>query len=87
MRDKMARFLTAFLLLAAGLTATAAVPAAPGDRPAARKPIIGDFSAEIRRRDGIAVRVGPFAGATAANYRLPTVEAVLAWLGSAAVSR
>ena len=52
MRDKMTRFLTAFLLFAAGLTATAAAPAAPEDRPAARKPIIGDFSAEIRRRDG-----------------------------------
>jgi trehalose 6-phosphate phosphatase len=44
-----------------------------------------DGFAEIRRRDGIAVRVGPFEGATAANYRLPTVEAVLAWLASAAV--
>jgi trehalose 6-phosphate phosphatase len=41
-----------------------------------------DGFAEIRRRGGIAVRVGPFDGATAANYRLPTVEAVLAWLAS-----
>jgi trehalose 6-phosphate phosphatase len=39
-----------------------------------------DGFAEIRRRGGVAVRVGPFNGATAANYRLPTVEAVLAWL-------
>jgi trehalose 6-phosphate phosphatase len=39
-----------------------------------------DGFAEIRRRGGIAVRVGTFDGATAANYRLPTVEAVLAWL-------
>jgi trehalose 6-phosphate phosphatase len=38
-----------------------------------------DGFAEIRRRDGIAVRVGPPC-ATAANYRLPRVEAVLAWL-------
>ncbi len=41
-----------------------------------------DGFAEIRRRGGIAVRVGPFEAATAANYRLPTVEAVLAWLAS-----
>jgi trehalose 6-phosphate phosphatase len=40
-----------------------------------------DGFAEIRRRDGIAVRVSPAGGGTAANYRLPTVEAVLAWLG------
>jgi len=39
-----------------------------------------DGFAEIRRRGGIAVRVGPFGGATIANYRLPSVEAVLAWL-------
>ena len=39
-----------------------------------------DGFAETRRRGGIAVRVGPFNGATAANYRLPTVKAVLAWL-------
>jgi trehalose 6-phosphate phosphatase len=41
-----------------------------------------DGFAEIRRRGGVAVRVGRFDGATAANYRLPTVEAVLAWLAS-----
>jgi trehalose 6-phosphate phosphatase len=41
-----------------------------------------DGFAEIRRRGGIAVRVGPFDGATIANYRLPSVEAVLAWLAS-----
>ena len=41
-----------------------------------------DGFAEICRRGGVAVRVGPFNGATAANYRLPTVEAVLAWLAS-----
>jgi trehalose 6-phosphate phosphatase len=39
-----------------------------------------DGFAEIRRRGGIAIRVGHFDGATAANYRLPTVEAVLVWL-------
>jgi trehalose 6-phosphate phosphatase len=38
-----------------------------------------DGFAEIRRRGGIAVRVGS-SGATAASYRLPTVEAVLDWL-------
>jgi trehalose 6-phosphate phosphatase len=38
-----------------------------------------DGFAEIRRRGGIAVRVGP-PGQTAASYRLPSVEAVLAWL-------
>ena len=41
-----------------------------------------DGFAEIRRRGGIAARVGPFGGATIANYRLPSVEAVLAWLAS-----
>jgi trehalose 6-phosphate phosphatase len=41
-----------------------------------------DGFAEIRRRGGIAVRVGPCDRVTAANYRLPTVEAVLAWLAS-----
>ncbi len=41
-----------------------------------------DGFAEIRRRGGVAVRVGPLGGATAANYRLPSVEAVLAWLAS-----
>ncbi len=41
-----------------------------------------DGFAEIRRRGGIAVRVGPFDGMTAATHRLPTVEAVLAWLAS-----
>jgi trehalose 6-phosphate phosphatase len=41
-----------------------------------------DGFAEIRRRGGIAIRVGPSDGATTANYRLPTVEAVLAWLAS-----
>jgi trehalose 6-phosphate phosphatase len=40
-----------------------------------------DGFAEIRRRGGVAIRVGPSGGATAANYRLATVEAVLAWLG------
>jgi trehalose 6-phosphate phosphatase len=57
-----------------------------------RRPIfVGDDTtdedgfAEIRRRGGIAVRVGPLEGATAANYRLPTVEAVLAWLASSVI--
>ena len=35
---------------------------------------------EICRRGGLAIRVGPPGVATAADYRLPTVEAVLAWL-------
>src|SRR5437867_8424385 len=55
MRDKMTRFCPGLLWPAAALPAMAAAPAAPvppADRPAARKPIIGDFSAEIRRRDG-----------------------------------
>jgi trehalose 6-phosphate phosphatase len=38
-----------------------------------------DGFAEIRRRNGIAIRVGA-SGATAANYRLPSVGAVLDWL-------
>jgi len=38
-----------------------------------------DGFAEVRRRDGIAVRVGS-PSTTAANYRLPTVGAVLDWL-------
>ena len=38
-----------------------------------------DGFAEVRRRDGMAVRVGS-PRATAANYRLPTVGAVLDWL-------
>ena len=41
-----------------------------------------DGFAEICRRGGIAIRVGPFDRATGANYRLPTVESVLAWLAS-----
>jgi trehalose 6-phosphate phosphatase len=38
-----------------------------------------DGFAEIRRRDGIAIRVGA-SGATGANYRFPSVAAVLDWL-------
>jgi trehalose 6-phosphate phosphatase len=38
-----------------------------------------DGFTEIRRRDGIAIRVGAL-GVTAANYRLPSVGAVLDWL-------
>lgn len=41
-----------------------------------------DGFAEIRRRGGVAIRVGPSDGATAANYSLPAVKAVLAWLAS-----
>jgi trehalose 6-phosphate phosphatase len=41
-----------------------------------------DGFAEIRRRGGVAVRVGSIGGATAANCRLPSVEAVLAWLAN-----
>jgi trehalose 6-phosphate phosphatase len=67
-----------------------AIAAFLGEPPfVGRRPVfVGDDTtdedgfAEIRRRGGIAVRVGPFDGATAANYRLPTVEAVLAWLAS-----
>jgi trehalose 6-phosphate phosphatase len=40
-----------------------------------------DGFVEIRRRGGVAIRVG-LSGATAANYRLPSVGAVLAWLES-----
>jgi trehalose 6-phosphate phosphatase len=65
-----------------------AIAAFLGEPPfVGRRPVfVGDDTtdedgfAEIRRRGGIAVRVGPFNGATAANYRLPTVKAVLAWL-------
>jgi trehalose 6-phosphate phosphatase len=53
---------------------------------AGRRPVfVGDDTtdedgfAEIRRRGGTAIRVGS-AGATAANHRLPSVRAVLAWL-------
>ena len=42
-----------------------------------------DGFAEIRRRDGIAIRVG-FSRETAANYCLPSVDAVLAWLAEPA---
>jgi len=38
-----------------------------------------DGFAEIERRSGIAIRVGPIAASTA-RYRLPSVAAVLAWL-------
>ena len=41
-----------------------------------------DGFAEIGRRGGVAVRVGPCDGPTAASYCLPTVAAVLAWLAS-----
>ena len=41
-----------------------------------------DGFAEIRRRGGVAIRVGPSDGATAANYSLPAVKAVLSWLAS-----
>jgi trehalose 6-phosphate phosphatase len=43
-----------------------------------------DGFAEVRRRDGIAVRVGS-PSATAANYCLPTVSAVLDWLARTAL--
>jgi trehalose 6-phosphate phosphatase len=45
-----------------------------------------DGFAEIRRRGGIAVRVGAFDNATIANYSLPSVEAVLAWLANGGFS-
>jgi trehalose 6-phosphate phosphatase len=57
-------------------------PPFAGRRPA----FVGDDTTdedgfhEICCREGLAIRVGPPGGATAANYRLPTVEAVLAWL-------
>jgi trehalose 6-phosphate phosphatase len=54
---------------------------------AGRRPVfVGDDTtdedgfAEIRRRGGIAIRAGSFDRATDANYRLPSVESVLAWL-------
>lgn len=59
-----------------------------------RRPIfVGDDTtdedgfAEIRRRGGLAVRVGPFGDATIANYCLPSVEAVLAWLASGGLAK
>jgi trehalose 6-phosphate phosphatase len=63
------------------ITAFMAEPPFVGRRPV----FVGDDTtdedgfAEIRRRDGIAVRVGA-SGVTAANYRLSSVEAVLDWL-------
>jgi trehalose 6-phosphate phosphatase len=67
-----------------------AIAAFLGEPPfVGRRPVfVGDDTtdedgfAETRRRGGVAVRVGPFDAVTAANYRLPTVEAVLAWLAS-----
>lgn len=67
-----------------------AIAAFLGEPPfVGRRPVfVGDDTtdedgfAEIGRHGGIAVRVGPFDGATAANFRLPTVTAVLAWLAS-----
>jgi trehalose 6-phosphate phosphatase len=44
-----------------------------------------DGFAEIRRRGGIAVRVGS-PRETAANYRLPSVKAVLDWLSKTSLS-
>ncbi len=67
-----------------GIAAFLAEPPFLGRRPV----FVGDDTtdedgfAEIRRRGGVAVRVGCFDNATAANYRLPTVEAVLVWLAS-----
>lgn len=59
-----------------------------------RRPIfVGDDTtdedgfAEIRRRGGLAVRVGPFGDATIANYCLPSAEAVLAWLASGGLAK
>jgi trehalose 6-phosphate phosphatase len=43
-----------------------------------------DGFVEIRRRDGIGIRVGPPCP-TAAGYRLPSVTAVLAWLAGSAL--
>jgi trehalose 6-phosphate phosphatase len=68
-----------------------AIAAFLGEPPfVGRRPVfVGDDTtdedgfAETRRGGGVAVRVGPSDGATAANYRLPSVEAVLAWLARA----
>jgi trehalose 6-phosphate phosphatase len=67
-----------------------AIAAFLGEAPfVGRRPVfVGDDTtdedgfAEIGRHGGIAVRVSPFDDATAANFRLPTVTAVLAWLAS-----
>jgi trehalose-6-phosphatase len=90
--DEAVRQSLEFLLRSSGIAArtynsAAAFLAEPpflGRRPV----FVGDDTtdedgfAEIRGRGGAAVRVGPFDNATAADYRLPTVEAVLAWLAS-----
>src|SRR5690349_7242607 len=47
MRDRVTQVVVTCVLLVAGLSAFAGGPAG-----AARKPIIGDFAAEIRRADG-----------------------------------
>ena len=39
-----------------------------------------DGFAEVNRRDGISIRVGPPPGRTAAVYELPSVQSVLEWL-------
>ena len=65
----------------------AAIAAFLAEAPfAGRQPVfVGDDTtdedgfAEVRRRGGFAIRVGA-PRETAANYRLPSVEAVLAWL-------
>lgn len=65
----------------------AAISAFMADAPfTGRRPVfVGDDTtdedgfAEIRRRGGLAIRVGS-PGATIANYCLPSVEAALAWL-------
>ena len=36
--------------------------------------------AEVNRRGGVSIRVGPPSGSTAAVYRLPSVRSVLGWL-------
>ncbi len=42
---------------------------------------------EVNRRDGLSIRVGPRAGATAARYALPSVAAARAWLAGERLRR
>ena len=43
-----------------------------------------DGFAEVNRRGGVSIRVGPPSSTTAARYRIPSVSAVLDWLGGSA---
>lgn len=85
MRGKMAAE-----LLPCGQSKGRAIAAFLGEAPfRGRMPVfVGDDVtdedgfAEVRRRGGVAVRVGPAAADTAAVFSLPGVAAVLAWLAA-----